>query len=144
MIIFLIIPRSIVKEFWAPNWTSEFQLRTLEVRSWESEVGSWTLQLQTSNFQLWKLEVGSLKLGLPTSDFQLRTLEVRSWKSEVWPSNFRLPTSNFGSSKSGSAQRQQMAVRANGFAAPAIKRCTSDARRVGESAIWVKQKIVNL
>ena len=115
---------------WSSFWSSQDRF--------SNDFGPQT-EFQTSNFELWKLEVGSLKLGLPTSDFQLRTLEVRSWKSEVEPSNFRLPTSNFGSSKSGSAPRQQMAVRANGFAAPAIKRCTSDARRLGESTVLVQK-----
>ena len=40
---------------------------------------------------------------------------------------------------SGSAPREQMAVRANGFAAPAIKRSTSDARRLGKSAVLVQK-----
>ena len=118
---------------------STFERWKFEVGSLKLEVGPSNFRLPTSNFGISKLEVWSWKLDLPTSDFQLRTLEVRSWKSEVGPSNFRLPTSNFGSSKSGSAPRQQMAVRANGFAAPAIKRCTSDARRLGESAVLVQK-----
>ena len=71
----------------------------MEVRSWKSEVGSWTLQLQTSNFELPKFEVGRLKLQVGPSNFRFSNFE--RWKFEVGslkvgPSNFRLPTSNFG------------------------------------------------
>ena len=61
-------------------------------------------------------------------------MKFPSCKSEIGPSNLRIPTSKFGRSKSPCAPREQMTVRADGFATPAIKRYTSDARRLSESS----------